>query len=68
MNVIVDVRGTNVNTRVGDKSAEGLLYVLGAKGAQFKREPGAAPQNSWEPKKCASAESAIHFRVIPFHY
>jgi hypothetical protein len=40
MNVIVDVRGMNVNMRVGDKSAAVLLYVLSAKGAQFNTSLG----------------------------
>jgi len=68
MKGIVDVRGMNVNMRVADKSAEGLLYVLSAKGARFNVSLGQAPQDSWDPKKGVSAESAIHFRVIPFHY
>ena len=67
MNVIVDVRGMNVNMRVGDKSAEGLLYVLSAKGAQFNASLGQRPRIHGT-KECSSAESAIHFRVIPFHY
>ena len=53
--------------RVGDKSAEGPLYVLSAKGAQFNASLGQRPRISRDPKKSASAESAIHFRVIPFH-
>jgi hypothetical protein len=35
---MVQARAGNVNMRVGDKSAEGLLYVLSAKGAQFQLE------------------------------
>ena len=34
----------NVNTHVGDKSAEGLLYVLSAKGAQFNASLGQRPR------------------------
>ena len=50
MNVIVDVRGINVNMRVGDKSAEGLLYVLSAKGAQFNASLGQRPRNPITPQ------------------
>ena len=58
MNVIVDVRGMNVNMRVGDKSQRGFLYVLSAKGAQFNASPpqdgfamanlGQRPRNPWQ--------------------
>ena len=51
MNVIVDVRAMNVNMHVSDKSAEGLLYVLSAKGAQFNASLGAdGPRNRYGPK------------------
>ena len=43
---MIQTRTGNVNTHVGDKLAERLLYVLSAKGAQCQREPGAAPQDS----------------------
>jgi hypothetical protein len=39
MNVMIQTRAGNVNMRVCDKSAEGLLYVLSAKGAQFNASP-----------------------------
>ena len=45
MNVIVDVRGMNVNTRVGDESMERNFYVLSAKGAQFNASLGQRPRN-----------------------
>jgi REP-associated tyrosine transposase len=44
MNVMIQTRGGNVNKRVGDKSAEGLWYVLSAKGAQFNASLGQRPR------------------------
>jgi hypothetical protein len=47
MNAIVDVRGMNVNMRVVDKLAEGLLYVFSAKGAQFNASLWQRLRNPW---------------------
>ena len=47
MNVIVDVRGMNVNMRVGDNLNGENFLRLSAKGAHHVNvEPGAAPQDS----------------------
>jgi hypothetical protein len=64
MNVIVDVRGMNVNMRVNEDPIEG--FTFSAKGAAFTASLGQRPQASYAQKHL-SAESAIHFRPILFH-
>ena len=63
MNVIVDVRGMNVNMRVGDKSAEGLLYVLSAKGAQFNASLGQRPRNPEYPTDNQALKARLNLSV-----
>jgi hypothetical protein len=44
MTVMIQTCAGNVNMRIGDKLAEGLLYVLSAKGAQFNASLGQRPR------------------------
>ena len=64
---MIQTRAENVNMRVGDKSAEGLSYVLSAKGAQFNASLGRSPRMHYTPNS-PSAESAIHFRCDFVHH
>jgi hypothetical protein len=64
MNVIVDVRGMNVNMRVSEDPIEGI-FCLAPKAQDSPRAWGSAP--GFMAQKRASAESAIHFRPILFH-
>jgi hypothetical protein len=43
MNVIVDVRGINVNMRVSEDPKEGIFYALRQR-RSIHSEPGATPQ------------------------
>jgi hypothetical protein len=59
---MIQTRAGNVNMRVGDKLAEGLLYVLSAKGAQFNASLGQRPQ---EPD-CPQITNPESFRGSQF--
>ena len=62
---MIQTRAGNVNMRVGDKLAEGLLYVLSAKGAQFNASLGQRPRIHGTHKKVPALKA--RFTSESFH-